>query len=373
MGNMEKEGGVRAMFDNILVPLDRSALAECVLPHAVAIASCFHSQITLLTVLERGMALDSASGADALEWRFRKAEAESYLRSLVDRLQEIDVPLKSQILEGEGAEEIVDFAHRTGANLIILSNHGRSGLTGCNVGSTAQKIVMRARTSVMMVPAYPRKATQPATLRYQRLLVPMDGSHRAEWVWPLATTLARAHSAEILLAHVVRPPEMPRRLPPTAEDRELAEHVVMRNQEEAKRFVDELQAWMPSSVRGYVLVDEHVPATLHQFADENGVDLVILSAHGYSGGARFIYGGVAISFIIYGGPPVLIVQDVPEDQIVPDQAEIWATEDKELPPSRTDSYAGPLGQTLNAALVESPDSWPSPGWRWQRPGRAARG
>jgi nucleotide-binding universal stress UspA family protein len=284
-------------------------------------------------VLERGTRQNCAYGVDPLEWRIMKAEAESYLRSVADQLQEIGLPVKRQTLEGEAAEQILHFAHSSGVNLIILSSHGQSGLTGWNISSVVQKIVMRAPTSIMIVRAYKDKPANLGDLRYQRLLVPMDGSHRAEWVWPLATTLARAEGAEILLAHVVKPPEMPRRLPPTAEDTELADRVVKRNQEEARRYVDELRSWMPTSVsvRGCVLVGDHVPATLHQLADEEGVGLVVLSAHGYSGGTRFLYGGVVMSFIIYGSTPVLIVQDVPVDEIQPNPAEIRATDHGVLP------------------------------------------
>ena len=319
------------MFDNILVPLDRSDLAECVLPHAVAIARAFQSQVTLLSVLERDTRLDSMYGVDPLEWRIRKAEAESYLRNLSERLQKAGLPLNRRTVEGEAAEQIIDFAHNSGTNLIILSSHGRGGLTGWNVGSVVQKIVMRARTSIMIVRAHQCESADLADLHYRRLLVPMDGSLRAEWVWPLATTLARAEGAEILLAHVVKPPEMPRRLPPTAEDTELADRVVRRNQEEARRYVDELRSRMPSSVRERVLVGDHVPATLHRLADEEGVDLVVLSAHGYSGGTRFLYGGVVISFIIYGSTPVLIVQDVPIDELQPNPAEIRVIDHGVLP------------------------------------------
>jgi nucleotide-binding universal stress UspA family protein len=123
---------------------------------------------------------------------------------------------------------------------------------------------------------------------------------------------------------------MPRRLPPTAEDAELADRVVRRNQEEASSYLDELRSLMPSSVRGYVLLGTHVPATLHQLADEEGVDLVVLSAHGYSGGNRFLYGGVVISFVLYGSTPVLIVQDVPVGEMQPDPAEVRARQHAEL-------------------------------------------
>ena len=141
------------MFDNILVPLDRSVLAECVLPHAVAIARAFQSQVTLLSVLERDTRLDCTYGVDPVEWQIRKAEADKYLCSLADRLQETGLPVKRQTLEGNAAEEIIDFAQSSGVNLIILSSHGQSGLTGCNVGSVVQKVVMRARTSIMIVRA----------------------------------------------------------------------------------------------------------------------------------------------------------------------------------------------------------------------------
>ena len=321
------------MFDNILVPLDRSDLAECVLLHAVAMARAFQSEVTLLHVLEQGTRLDHTYRVDPLEWRIRKLETESYLRSMVERFQETGLPLQQRMLEGEAAEQIIDFAQSSGANLIILSSHGQSGLTGWNVSSVVQKIVMRVRTSVMIVRAYQRQPADLADLRYQRLLVPMDGSRRAEWVWPLATTLARAVGAEILLAHVVRPPEMPRRLPPTAEDTELAERVVKSNQDEARQYVDELQAQsgMSSSIHERVLLGAHVSTTLHKLADDEGVDLVVMSAHGYSGETRFLYGGVVMSFIIYGSTPVLIVQDVPVDELQPNIAEIRAVDHGVLP------------------------------------------
>lgn len=44
--------GNREMINTILVPLDRSKLAECVLPHVVAFASAFHASVTLLHVLD---------------------------------------------------------------------------------------------------------------------------------------------------------------------------------------------------------------------------------------------------------------------------------------------------------------------------------
>jgi nucleotide-binding universal stress UspA family protein len=309
------------MFDNILVPLDGSLLAECALPHAMAMARAFQSQVTLLGVLERGPRQDCRRGVDPLEWVIRKAEAVSYVGSMADRLQRSGLAVTGRMLDGDPAEQIINFAHQNGASLIIMSSHGQGGLTGWNVGSVTQKIVSRARTSTMIVRAFQRKTAGLDDLRYRRLLVPMDGSRRAEWVWPMATTLARSEGAEILLAHVVKPPEMPRRLPLTVEDTELADRIVTRNRCEASQYVEELRSWLPSAVRGRIMVGAQVAAALHQLAEEEHVDLVVLSAHGYSGGTRFLYGGVVTSFIIYGSTPLLIMQDVPIGELELNPAE----------------------------------------------------
>ena len=70
------------MFERILVPLDRSPLAECVLPHAVAVARSLDSQLMLLHILSLSDRQDGLRAVDPLEWQLRRAEAESYLEGV---------------------------------------------------------------------------------------------------------------------------------------------------------------------------------------------------------------------------------------------------------------------------------------------------
>jgi nucleotide-binding universal stress UspA family protein len=58
------------MFNKILVPLDRSALAECVLPHAIALARALDSQLILLHVLSVSDKPDRLRAVDPLEWHY---------------------------------------------------------------------------------------------------------------------------------------------------------------------------------------------------------------------------------------------------------------------------------------------------------------
>ena len=60
-----------------------------------------------------------------------------------------------------------------------------------------------------------------------------------------------------------------------------------------------------------------------ELAAEEDVDLVIMSAHGH-GGARWMYGSVALNYIAYGAAPVLIMQDMAEDMLEKTQAQVAA-------------------------------------------------
>lgn len=312
------------MFNKILVPLDRSALAERVLPHAVAMAAIFQSHVTLLHVLDPVHMTNYARAVDAFDWQMHRAEAEKYLAEMVAQMGQAGVEAESVILEGEAAERVVEHSRVSRSDLIMLSSHAQSGLSSWNVSSVVQKIILRAYTSIMIVRAYQPGPSELTGLRYHRLLLPTDGSQRAECVLPPAEMLARAHEAQALFVHVVRRPEMPRRTPLSPEDAELAQRVVECNQTEAARYLDELKSRLSGNTETRLLVKDSVEAALHELADQEKVDLVILSAHGYTGETRWPHGGVVISFLSYGNTSLLIVQDVPQDSLEPGGPELAA-------------------------------------------------
>jgi len=314
------------MFNQILLPMDRSSVAECVLPHAVAFARAFESQITLLHAMDSPQRANWRRAVDPVTWHIRKAEAESYLGNLAVQLQKATIPTVKQVLEGDAAERIIEFARKADAPLIMISSHGQSGLSGWNVSSVVLKVILRASTSIMLVRAYQPTPTEMTSLRYRRILVPIDGSQRAECVLPMARTLARFHEAQVLLAHVVRRPEMPRRTPPSREDIELADRLVERNRTEAIQYMEDLRSQLPGEIQARVLVTDHIAATLHELVEQEKIDLVILSAHGHSGLIRWPYGSMVMSFITFGTTPLLIVQDLPQNEVEPSPAEIAARE-----------------------------------------------
>lgn len=296
------------MFTHLLVPLDGSSLAASVLPHVVAFARAFNAQVTVLRVLARPPA---GCPVDVFDWQLLKAEAEAYLDNMAQDLQRAGVATESILVEGQPANCIIDYAHRHPIDLVILSSHGEGGLTGWNIGSVAQKILLRSHVANLLVRAYQPIRSDNSELHYQRLLVPLDGSLRAECALPAATTLAQFYQAELWLAHVIRRPDLPHSLPLTVAEERLIEQLLTRNQLAVAQQLAQLRAQWPAVTTTRLLTGEGVAATLDALTATEQIDLVILSAHGYSGGSQWPYGSVTTNLIVYGRAPLLLIQDLP--------------------------------------------------------------
>jgi len=305
------------MFDPILVPLDGSQLAECVLPHVIAVASSFNAEISLLRILEKNQAGTSAQLFDLLNWQINKTRATLYLEKTRAHFQESGLRARMVIQEGLEAEGITEFAQTRGVKLIILSSHGRNGLTQWGLSNVTQKIILNAPTSLLIVRAH-HPDTSPAdsseTTVYRRIVVPLDGSQRAENVLPIITQLAHFHRSQVHLVQVVQTPEMARQMPPAPEDLDLSNRLVARNQAEAGRYLEQVKS--RSSLEGltvktHLITSENAAVALHQLVEQEQIDLVALSAHGYSGNHQWPYGGMVNNFILYSKVSLLIVQDQP--------------------------------------------------------------
>jgi len=316
------------MFEHILVPLDGSSLAECVLPHVIAFAKVFDSQVTLLQVLEPPHGSALAQAVDPLEWHFVKAEADAYLNHVTACLKDAGLKVVSNLGEGRAAEHIIEFAHMNDIDLIVLSSHGQSGLSDWNVSGVVEKIILRAYTSMLIVRAYQPVNNDLANRGYRKLLVPLDGSQRAEIALPPTKMLSRYYGSQLLLVHLVCKPEMYSRLPLAPAEIELVTQITERDRQEITKYLEGIRSHLMTGVNSRLYISEGDYTELHNVAELEDVDLVLLSAHGHSGNPKWPYGSVALSFIVYGTTPLLIVQDLYRDQVQKTPAEIVAREKK---------------------------------------------
>jgi len=301
------------MFDKILVPLDGSRLAESVLPHVVSVAAAFGEPVTLLHVLDSSHRGDRP--ADPLSWQLRRTEAHTYLDGVQSFLKEAGLLVEKVVEQGRAAQRIVDYARGHQIGLLVLSTHGAGGLAHWNVSGVVEKVIQDIPTSLLLVRAYqelPERAIRPG---YRRIMLPLDGSTRAEVSLPAAELLARYWDAELLLTHIIPRPRLFRAAPLNSEDRALLGRVVSRHRQEASHYFERLQARLPVQSDVRIVLGENLVAALQEIVEQDDIDLTLFTAHGH-GCSRFQrYGSVVSCCILYGSVPLLILQDLPGEQL----------------------------------------------------------
>lgn len=317
------------MLEHILLPLDGSALAERVIPHAVSLTEAFNSKLTLLRVVFQDDDTNALGFVNPMEWQMRKTEAESYLKSVQQRLQTAGIDSQVQIFEGKPAHQIVEFAKANDVQLVIMSSHGSSGLSEWNINSTVQKVLFRAHIPVMIIRAYQEPYEDIKGLSYKRILLPLDGSKRAECTLPLAESLSAAQSSTIFLAHIVEEPYLPCQTPLSNEDQAVIEKMNEINLSESENYLRQVKRNLKTQHVETIIESSIKPTlTLHNIIDREQIDLVLLSAHGFSGDNRWPYGKIALNFIAFGTTPLIIIQDLSRDDILKTLAEQYAEQSK---------------------------------------------
>lgn len=145
---------------------------------------------------------------------------------------------------------------------------------------------------------------------YQRILVPLDGSKRAEAILPQVESLARQCGARIILLEVLEPlthyaaTVVPELISAGATQRTAG----------VKQYVHELQANLQARGLTVEAIVKRGPIveTILDVARDEAVDLIALASHGYSGLSRLLHGSVAAEILHRARTPLLI-QHVEDD------------------------------------------------------------
>ena len=147
------------MFKHILVPLDGSELAETALPLARELARGFDAAVTLFSVARPPYLAVEVGGHAYTELLTDlrsqvRLETEQYLGRWQRRLQAEGRVVHQRIVEGEPvAELILDAVEDAGIDGIVMSTHGRGGVSRWVFGSVADKVLQQATVPVLLVRA----------------------------------------------------------------------------------------------------------------------------------------------------------------------------------------------------------------------------
>jgi nucleotide-binding universal stress UspA family protein len=132
----------------ILVPLDGSALAESAIATAVEMSRPFDAIILMRAVEARAL-----PGVDPIEAQVEVVrEAEQYVEGVAKRLREAGVGrVEPSVWYGPAAATIVDAARLRGADLIVMTTHGRSGVGRLILGSVTESVLRGTTTPILVL------------------------------------------------------------------------------------------------------------------------------------------------------------------------------------------------------------------------------
>ncbi len=146
------------MYQKILVPLDGSELAECVLPHVEVLArGCQAKSVVFIRVVEpfhqpTGDYVMDPDQVKKIESEHKLA-AEAYLKKISAKVSLAGASIKTEAPFGKATETLADYATKNQVDLIVIATHGRSGVSKWVWGSVADRTLRSACVPVLMVRA----------------------------------------------------------------------------------------------------------------------------------------------------------------------------------------------------------------------------
>jgi nucleotide-binding universal stress UspA family protein len=283
------------MFKRIVVPLDGSPRAAEALECARTLAQASHASLTLLHVEPWGTPVESTR-RDHLD-----------LDALVERFRADGLDAHALMRYDDPEDGIALTATLESADLVVLVPHLRAGMDALVHPSVTTRLLTRSPTPLLIFPdAMPSIGATPLLADpAARILVPLDGSQRAEAALPLAMELARSSDRELLLARASSPPTYPSvpELSIPSGDSTLA------NRQEAERYLEDAATRArDAGLRARTLVLAGPPeAELTALLATEPIGLVVLSTHGRTGAARLLLGSVARHLIYHATMPLIVL------------------------------------------------------------------
>jgi nucleotide-binding universal stress UspA family protein len=255
---------------SFLVPLDGSTLSEQGIPAAARLAKATGANLHLVTVA-------TAPGPHL------ESELRGYLAAHAEALSTTHgVRVVSSLIRGSAAAALAAYAEEHKIDLIVMTTHGRGGLSRFWLGSVADRLVRRTGVPVLLF--RPGTATPPG--QFHCVLIALDGSPRTEASIAPALFLARTTpGSRVVLAHVVE--SAPGLLGPAFledESRRITGHL--------EQIAHRLQA-RGLAVTARIVTGEGIAAHLHALAGSEEADLIVVGTHGAYGAERLVFGSVA--------------------------------------------------------------------------------
>ena len=214
--------------------------------------------------------------------------------------------MKSRLLEGQPTDQICRCVNEGRHEILALSRHSGRGHWRASV--VAGSAMMSGVGAIFMVPD---EAPEVPPAGYRKILVPLDGSPRAESAIPRAAQLAQAKGAELVLVHVIPEPVLTETGPADPETIKLRDKIAKRNRAVASDYLDRVRDRLKDCdipVATKLIAGGDTRRALIEAISQEAVDIVVMASHGQSSHADVATGNVADFLLDRSAVPVLIVR-----------------------------------------------------------------
>ncbi|MHB9285893.1 universal stress protein [Halobacteriales archaeon Cl-PHB] len=291
------------MFDRVVLPVDGSEAANRAAHAGLAVADLFDAEVAVVTVVEAGFFGLTRGDEDE---RLRGA-AQAVLDEVVSDAEDRDLAISSEVLEGNAAERIAEFADEWNADLLVMGRQGKTGLGKRILGSTTEGVIHFSDVPVLVVP----EAVGEFDAAFERILVPTDGSENAERAAAHAGGVADRTGAAVDAVYVLDIQAAGGPFGAGGLDQEFVDRLEARGEDALDRVATMVDEDHPDLDVETELVRASgfagVTPAIEDYVTEHDVDLVVMGSHGRSNLERQLLGSVASSLLRTLEIPVLVV------------------------------------------------------------------
>jgi nucleotide-binding universal stress UspA family protein len=306
------------MFRTIVAPLDGSPFGEHALPHACAIATRADATLRLVHVHTSSASPIYVEGQPVVDENLRslhhrheqlyleqiKARLATQLPNLGIEVEAYDRSPESLVSQSVGEFLAAQIAARKDVALMVMTTHGRSGLSRLWLGSVADVLVRTSNAPILLVRPQDGEPAFTQLPRYQRILIPLDGSQLAEQIFEPAQRLGDLMGAQCTLLQVVAPVSVTYGL----STQQLAA-INAQATEKARAYLNRVAQEREQGRRHLhrrVLSSDNIAAAILEDAQQYGNDLIAMATHGWSGLRRMLIGSIADKVVRGATLPILL-------------------------------------------------------------------
>ena len=186
------------MYDDVLLPFDGSDGAAEVLHHAAELAHWADATVRVLYVADTNR--DSVTVVEGHTVDVLEREGRDIVEEATKTLETLGVSCRTDVIQGDPAPTIVEYAEEYDQDLIVMSTHGREGVSRYLAGSVSEKVVRLSSVPVLSVRM---QADEMLAFPYENVLVSTDGSDAATHAADHLLEFAAALDATVHVLSVV--------------------------------------------------------------------------------------------------------------------------------------------------------------------------